>query len=372
MNSLALIGDEKNHDEKNKLIEFCRYENTSLDFFLAEKNFKKITDFIIKNNISRMFLTEPKVLDGDLKNFSQKMIVLTKLNILVLCSSYDFPDPFQLAIRTLNFNGKRPERFNKIKESVSKKASRGQVLGRVPYGYDKNQSGFFIENLNASENIRKIFSMFIENIPISEICRELQNTSYNENWSHQKITHILKNDFYTGIYRRYNVVIPNSHKSIINKSDFERAKNIIDNLKTRNYKKNFWNGLLFCKVCEKKLYVSNHKNSWISKGLRKFNNYKYYNCDHRDVEDVNEKRLKIKFEKLNELLENKIDKNKLELEIFDQSYIYKLVAQLSNAKILMEEFIEKFERFNIKSAHTHSMINKIYVKETDNEIIINT
>ena len=80
-----------------------------------------------------------------------------KINIPVLCASYNFPDPFQLAIRTLSYNGKDPQRINKIKDSVNKKASRGQVLGKIPYGYKKTQSGFFQENIDQSKNVKKIF-----------------------------------------------------------------------------------------------------------------------------------------------------------------------------------------------------------------------
>lgn len=370
MNSLAIVYNENNNEEISKLNEFCRYENVSLDYFLHEKDFKKIFDFIVKNNISKLFLSDAKVLDKDLKSFTEKMISLHKINITVLCASYDFPDPFQLAIRTLSLNGKDPQRTNKIKDSINKKASRGQVLGKVPYGYKKNISGFFEENLDKSEHVRKIFDLYNHNFSISEITRELLNTSLGEKWSDQKIKHILKNDFYIGIYRRYNVVIPNSHVSIVNKKDFDNANKKLSINQKRSYKKNYWNGILFCGFCLNKLLVTNHKNTWINDGNKKTRNYKYYNCDHQNSIDSFPKKLKIKYETLNDLLNEKFNKNIILDKKLKESYVYNLISQLSNSKIFFEEFVEKFEKYNLLSSTKKDLIEKIFIKEIDNEIII--
>ena len=42
--SLAIIFSacKKDNDEINKLNEFCRYENISIDYYLVEKKFQKI------------------------------------------------------------------------------------------------------------------------------------------------------------------------------------------------------------------------------------------------------------------------------------------------------------------------------------------
>lgn len=370
MSSLAIVYNEKNNEEINKINEFCRYENVSVDYFLSKIDFKKTFDFIIRNKISKVFLSDAEVLDSDLKLFAEKIIALHKINIPVMCASYDFPDPFQLAIRTLSHNGKNPSRFNKIKDSISKKASRGQVLGKIPYGYKKNSSGFFEEDIDKSKNVRKIFSLFNENISISDITIELQNTLFQEKWSNQKIKHILENDFYTGIYRRYNVVIPNSHIAIVNKNDFDKAnKKLLTNQK-RIYKKNIWSGLLFCAICNNKLSVSNHKNSWVNNGIKKVKNYKYYKCEHKYSKDEFHVKLKIKYEKLNNLLEKKFKKELIFDQKFDESYVYKLISQLSNSKIFFDDFIDKFEKYNLSSSKNSDLVEKIYIKQIDNEIIL--
>ena len=74
MSNLALVYDEKDNDEINKLNEFCRYENISIDYYLREKKFQIISDFIVRNNISKIFLSDAKVLDDDLYSFTEKII----------------------------------------------------------------------------------------------------------------------------------------------------------------------------------------------------------------------------------------------------------------------------------------------------------
>jgi len=370
LSNLALVYDEKDSDEINKLNEFCRYENISIDFFLVEKKFQKISDFIIKNNVSKIFLSDAKVLDDDLSSFTEKIISFHKIKIPVLCASYNFPDPFQLAMRTLKYNGKDPQRINKIKDSVSKKASRGQVLGKIPYGYEKTQSGFFQENVDQSKNVKKIFNLFNNNFNLSEISRELSITSFDEKWSTQKIKHILQNDFYVGVYRRYSVVIPNSHVALIKKSDFDLANNKLKNNNKRIYSKNFWNGIIYCGNCGEKFFITNHKNTWKSKGVRKIKNYKYYICSNINTPENTNCKIKLNFEKLNIILEKKIDKNLIKDYKYDDSYVYKIISQLTNSKIYFEEFIEKFENYNSNKLKKDSYINKIFVKQINKELII--
>jgi hypothetical protein len=372
LNCLAIVYDKKNNEEINKINEFCRYENVAIDYYMGKIDFKKIFDFIIKNNISKVFLSDASVLDNDLNSFTEKIIALHKNNISVLCASYDFPDPFQLAIRTLSMNGKDPGRINRIKDSINKKASRGQVLGKIPYGYKKNPSGFFEEDLSQSKNVKKIFSLYNQHVSISEISKELQNTLWTEKWSNQKVKHILKNDFYTGIYRRYNVVIPNSHISIINKKDFDNANKKLDIDDKRSYIRNFWSRFLFCKLCLNKLSITNHKNSWISKGQRKSKNYKYYICNHKKYENEFPQTLKIKYEKLNDLLEENINKEFIIEKKFEDSYVYKLISKLTTSKIRFDEFIEKFENYKKISLKKKDMIEKIFIKQVDDEIFISS
>ena len=92
---------------------------------------------------------------------------------MVFCASYDFPDPFQNAIRVLPYFGKKPERISRIKESINKKASRGQVLGKIPFGYKKTSSSLFKIDETEAEIVRNIFNLYLEYGSISKTSREI-------------------------------------------------------------------------------------------------------------------------------------------------------------------------------------------------------
>ena len=82
------------------------------------------------------------------------------------------------------------------------------------------------------------------------------------------------------------------------------------------------------------------------------------------------KKLKIKYETLNDLLNEKFNKNIILDKKLKESYVYNLISQLSNSKIFFKEFIEKFEKYNLQSSTKKDLIEKIFIKEIDNEIII--
>ena len=139
---LALLRDLSNTEEKNKVIDFCKYEKLDIDIFSEKYDFEEIISIIEIDNISKIIISSPEILDNDLLGFCKKMLNLINRNIMVFCASYDFPDPFQNAIRVLPYFGKKPERISRIKESINKKASRGQVLGKIPFGNKKPHQVF--------------------------------------------------------------------------------------------------------------------------------------------------------------------------------------------------------------------------------------
>ena len=103
--------------------------------------------------------------------------------------------------------------------------------------------------------------------------------------------------------------------------------------------------------------------------MRKIKNYKYYNCSNITSENINCKK-KINFEKLNDLLEKKIDKNLIIDNNYEDSYIYKLISQLTNSKIYFNEFVEKFENYSSNKIKKDSYIKKIFVKQNNKELIV--
>ena len=79
MSNLALVYDLKDNDEINKLNEFCRYENISIDYYLVEKQFQKIS-LISKLNESSKIPYCPIILGT---NFLDQVNALEELKEIV-------------------------------------------------------------------------------------------------------------------------------------------------------------------------------------------------------------------------------------------------------------------------------------------------
>ena len=75
---------------------------------------------------------------------------------------------------------------------------------------------------------------------------------------------------------------------------------------------------------------------------------------------------------MNSLLEENINKELILEKKFEDSYVYKLISQLSNSKIFFEDFIEKFQNYKKASLQKKDMIEKIFVKQIDNQIFLSS
>ena len=371
MKTLALLEDLDSSEEKNKLIDYCKYENLEIDIFYQNNNINEIKLLINSDEISKIIISSPASLDNDLLGFCKKMISLIDLKILIFCASYDFPDPFQNAIRTLPYFGNSPQRISRIKDSINKKASRGQVLGKIPFGYKKSSSSLFIVEQNQADEIKKIFSIFLENKSINKTVNQLNEFS-SRKWSYQSIKHVLQNDFYIGNYRRYNILIPNSHEPIINNTIFTAVSDEINNKVSRKYKKNSWNKILYCKICDSKLVTTSHKNYWYNNGQRKSKSYKYYSCKNINSKDKNCKSLSIKYEKLNSLLEEKFSGYNFFDQKYSDKYLYKIVSELTSGKIDFSEFKSEFKKLVFYLDNSQKVIKKIFVNKDSKEIILSS
>ena len=65
MKSLALLTDLNNLEEKNKLLDYCKYENLEIDIFYQNNNFSEIKLLINTEQLSKIIISSPNYLDDD-------------------------------------------------------------------------------------------------------------------------------------------------------------------------------------------------------------------------------------------------------------------------------------------------------------------
>ena len=120
-------------------------------------------------------------------------------------------------------------------------------------GYDKIDKNTMVINEEQAEIVRYIFNEYLNGVGTTTIARNLEKLDYKTStglsrWNASYITHVLRNQFYTGtiVYNKQYIpdyleqkarknrgeveqtVVEGTHKPIISKSDFEKVQARLD------------------------------------------------------------------------------------------------------------------------------------------------
>jgi len=200
---------------------------------------------------------------------------------------------------------------NKVRSVLDNKKEKGQFIGSfAPYGYYRNPNDKhkFIVDKDAEKVIKKIFNMILSGKSKKDVVDELNSLNIstprvhkieksnfkcdiNESvrkWDSKKLDEILKNRTYTGdlvqgVRKKIShkihtakrvksdnwIIVPNHHKPIISKQDFEKVQEILYERGIRVHKNNEYDvfaGHLRCNECDNNLVI------------RKSKGYEYYYC----------------------------------------------------------------------------------------------
>lgn len=178
---------------------------------------------------------------------------------------------------------------DRVKEAMRKKAIRGEVLGRPPYGYRVGQKHRLEPVPEEAAIVRYIFRLYTrEGLGIRLIAGRLNEEGYrtrrNGNWSMITIRDILLNRAYLGTYTRFGVRVPGSHPAIISPDDYRRVQDRMASRRTsggaRHVRQFLLSGLAFCGYCGNKMIGVSRHQTWTRRdnGGAGAADYRYYQC----------------------------------------------------------------------------------------------
>ncbi|NQW18822.1 MAG: recombinase family protein [Chloroflexi bacterium] len=239
-------------------------------------------------------------LAADLESLVKALIDIEASGGDVRCANFDAPDAVQDGLEKLALSGRRPGRQRRIQEAILAKASRGEVLGRVPYGYRGGPDGMMHPVLEEAEVVAQVFDWYLGNpsshdelgtgvngIGLRKIASELNarglQTRAGKPWSPVAIAGMLRNRTYIGTYARHGMRIVTNHQPIIERPRFNRAQEILESrrpIRKRRTKASFpLGGLLECATCGNGINGVTRSRSWmLSDGSSRSREYKYYAC----------------------------------------------------------------------------------------------
>jgi site-specific DNA recombinase len=185
---------------------------------------------------------------------------------------------------------------DRVRAAMRRKAVKGEVLGRPPYGYKVGSRRRLELIPEEAVVVRYIFRLYLqEGLGIRLIARRLNEealkTRRGGNWSMVSIRDILRNRVYLGTYSRFGVRVTGSHPPLVSATDFRTVQDRLNARRTsyqpRVTSRFLLSGIAHCGYCDNKLIGVSRKQSWKRRsGERIENSYRYYQCESRTNQSV--------------------------------------------------------------------------------------
>jgi len=248
----------------NKMLGFLE-ENKNIKHVLVEK-----TDRLLRN------IADYALLDR-LIEYSGIKIHLVKENA-ILSSDSRSNEKFIFGIKALMAKNYVDNLSEEVRKGMSEKAAQGIYPSGAPYGYmnvrEEGKSLIKID-LNAAPYVKKMFELYaIGTYSLLTLKNKMLADGMiyrnGKNFYSSKVEHILKNEFYTGVFywkgRRYE---NGSHEPLISKELFQRVQNVLVNPHKIKSKKGLftYTNMITCQACGCKLTAELKKGKYI-----------YYHC----------------------------------------------------------------------------------------------
>jgi len=185
----------------------------------------------------------------------------------------------------------------KVRSALRRKAVRGEVLGRPPYGYRVGPRKRLVLVDDEAVVVRYIFRLYLQDgLGIRLIARRLNEeglrTRRNRPWSMVSIRDILRNRAYLGTYQRLGVRVPGTHPALVSPDDFRRVQERLSDRRT-NYSPRtvgsfLLSGLVACASCGNRMIGVSRRQSWTRRrdGSEQVASYRYYQCGSRTNQGI--------------------------------------------------------------------------------------
>lgn len=186
---------------------------------------------------------------------------------------------------------------NRVRTAMRRKAVRGEVLGRPPYGYRVGDRNRLEPVQEEAVVVRYIFRLYLqEGLGIRLIARRLNEeglkTRHNRPWSMVSIRDILRNRAYLGTYQRLGVRVPGTHAALVSPEDFRKVQERLNDRRTnyspRTVRPFLLSGLAYCGNCGNRMIGVSRRQSWKrrSDGEQRVASYRYYQCESRTNQGI--------------------------------------------------------------------------------------
>ncbi|MFJ9501289.1 recombinase family protein [Brevibacillus centrosporus] len=205
----------------------------------------------------------------------------------------------------------------RIKSSFASKARRGEFKGSIPpYGYDVAGGVLTMRDDDTPSVVRRIFEMYLQGIGFDAIARTLTREEYptpaqiagkrnaGKYWHGSTIKLILTNPHYTGdlvqcrektlsvtvkaretIPLDQQIVIPNSHQTLISREQFDLVQEMMQGRKKKRpkAKKHLFTNVAFCADCGQSMWYIQYRKGYV---CGKYQKHGKYACEQHTIKEA--------------------------------------------------------------------------------------
>ena len=311
-NQKSIIKQYAKRFDDLKIVEFYTddgYSGTTFD----RPNFQKMINDIKDKKIDCIIVKDLSRLGRnyiEVGNYIEKVFPLYNVRFIAINDNVDsYKDPKSVSNVIVPFKNLMNDEYardisNKVRSVLDNKKANGQFIGSfAPYGYlrDPKDKYKFVIDKDAAKVIKKIFTMILSGKSKKDVANELNSLGVltprmhklengtakcviketTKKWNTKKIDEILKNSTYTGDLiqgvrkkvshkihknKRVNndnrIVVPNHHKAIITKDEFQKVQELLYERNIRVTAKNDYDifaGHLRCSECGNSLIIRKSK-----------------------------------------------------------------------------------------------------------------
>ncbi len=288
-------------EQNRAFLEFCQQQGYEVVASFVDginagddgrPGFRQLVEFLRRPEKGFVVVVVPSVenLGRDLREAARSWFQLESLGAQIILMDGG-NDPTDRLLEAWAANSDR-KLGDKVRSAMRRKAVKGEVLGRPPYGYKVGSRRRLELVPEEAVVVRYIFRLYLqEGLGIRRIARclneEAIKTRRGGNWSMVSIRDILRNRAYLGTYTRFGVRVPGSHPALISPEDFRRTQDCLtarrSSYSPRQATPFLLSGLAYCGYCENKMIGVSRRQSWKRQkdGSQAQASYRYYQCESR-------------------------------------------------------------------------------------------
>ncbi len=312
------------------------------------------------------------VLGRDLGQSALRLLEIeqTGCQVLIAASGHE---AFKELIDTWADRGDGTPVSEKVRSAMRRKAVKGEVLGRPPYGYRVGPRRRLELVPEEAVVVRYIFRLYLqEEMGIRKIAGQLNAenvpTRRGGRWSMVTVRDILRNRAYLGHYSRFGTTVTGSHPSLVSADDFRKVQDRLQThhgaVRTRTVQPFLLSGMVYCGKCQNKLIGVSRRQSWTTKaGEKKAAAYRYYQCESRTNQSAcayNTQRAA----ELEERVRNSLRQDDRPITRFRRAgnvdgYLVDLVGQVDRVEGRIKRNRRQVEELVADAAHGHITVERM-------------